>query len=108
MPSLSVNFFGVVQLKRITIDLYPSGDLDKTNPVVLSFNGRLYDDLLLPETAEISKLSDDEKFLAKVIAANSKGTLDDVLLQIPTSGKTSGRWHRIQSSSKQTEDYLAP
>ncbi len=66
--------------KRIIIEFYPSGDSEKTNPVILSFNGKLYDDASQPELNENSNLPDDEKFLAKVITTNSKGTLNDLVL----------------------------
>lgn len=64
---------------RITVEFFPAGDADKSNPVVLSFSGKLYDNLPLPEPGEPSTLADDEKFIAKVIATNRRGSLEELL-----------------------------
>lgn len=64
---------------RITVEFYPTGESEKVNPVALSFSGKVYEDLVLPDSPEKSNLTDDEKFLAKAIAINKTGTLEDVL-----------------------------
>ena len=64
---------------RITVDLYPAGELEKVNPVTLSFSGKVYENLVLSDSPEKPNLSEDEKFLAKAIAINKSGTLEDVL-----------------------------
>lgn len=64
---------------RIAVEFFPAGDAGKTNPVVLSFSGKLYDNLPLPESGETSSLADDEKFIAKVIATNRRGGLEELL-----------------------------
>src|SRR5262245_56168358 len=72
---LAINFFKAEPLvwaegDRITVEFYPSGESEKVNPVALSFSGKVYEDLVLPDSPEKSNLTDDEKFLAKAIAIN--------------------------------------
>ena len=82
---LAIDFFKAEPLvaraegDRITIELYPSGESEKVNPVALSFSGKVYENLVLPDSLEKSNLPDDEKFLAKAIAINKNGTLEEVL-----------------------------
>ncbi len=64
---------------RITVEFFPSGEPEKVNPVALSFSGKVYEDLVLADSPEKSKLAEDEMFLAKAIAINRSGTLEDVL-----------------------------
>ena len=65
--------------ERITIEFYPTGESEKVNPVALSFSGKVYENLVLPDSPEKSNLTEDEAFLAKAIAINKSGTLEDVL-----------------------------
>lgn len=64
---------------HITVEFFPADDAGKTNPVVLSFSGKLYDNLPLPEGGAASSLAGDEKFIAKVIETNRRGGLEEVL-----------------------------
>lgn len=64
---------------RISVEFFPTGEAEKTNPVVLSFSGKLYDNVLLPEPGKPSALADDEKAVAKIIATNRRGTLEELL-----------------------------
>ena len=64
---------------RISVEFFPADDAAKTNPVVLSFSGKLYDNVPLPEAFESAPLAEDERFVAKVIATNKRGGLEELL-----------------------------
>ena len=85
-PAPAVSSGATGEEKRITVEFYPPGSgAEKTNPVTLSFNGRLYEDLPLPESGEASTLGGaaalgaEEKSLVNVIATNRRGSLEEVL-----------------------------
>lgn len=62
---------------RVTIEFYPKGEeAEKTNPIVLSFNGTVYTELPLLGTDQ--NLQDAEKFLTKAIVVNRSDSLDEI------------------------------
>lgn len=64
---------------KLTIELSPNGD--KSNPVVLMLDGKIYDDGWWFDQIENKQLTatEDENFMLKVIKTNQSGTPQDIL-----------------------------
>ena len=67
--------------ERISVNLYPEKNQAKTNPVVLTFVGKLFDNLTFrSEESELPPgLSPQEQFIIKIVRLGRSASLDEII-----------------------------
>lgn len=65
----------------MSFDIYPRNSNANNNPAILTLNGKKYVDNLWFDniSSNSTSVSDEEKFIVKVVNTNQQGTQDDVL-----------------------------